>query len=298
VDVAARVAGAPISWGVSEMPGWGYQLPADRVLAEMRSLGLAATELGPDGFLPDAPATRSALLDRHGMAVIGGFVPVVLHDPEQDPLILVEQVAGTFHACGARMVVLAADYGRESYDGRAELDDADWQRLLSNLDRVSADLANLGLTAALHPHVGTAVETPDEVQRLLEGGDVPLCLDTGHYVVAGGDPSGLAAAAAERIVHVHLKDADPGLAGKVRNGDLAYTDAVRAGLFVPLGSGAAHIGETVRVLEAAGYQGWYVVEQDVRLDAEPEPGAGPVEAVGRSLDFLRRLPDDEAGSRP
>ena len=51
----AAIAGAPISWGVCEVPGWGYQLPPDRVLTEMREIGLAATELGPEGFLPTAP---------------------------------------------------------------------------------------------------------------------------------------------------------------------------------------------------------------------------------------------------
>jgi inosose dehydratase len=66
----ARIAGAPISWGVCEVPGWGYQLGPDRVLAEMRQVGLAATELGPDGFLPARPDTMARVLDHHGLAAV------------------------------------------------------------------------------------------------------------------------------------------------------------------------------------------------------------------------------------
>ena len=289
MDVGTRLAAAPISWGVSEVPGWGHQLVPERVLGEMRSLGLTATELGPAGFLPGDPGERLALLDRYGLTAIGGFVPVVLHEPDQDPLVLLEEAAGAFQTAHARLMVLAADYGRVGYDSTSDLDDAAWRRLLGNLDRAAADLANLGTTAALHPHVGTAVEAPDQVQRVLDGSAVPLCLDTGHYVIAGGDPAALASAVPDRIVHVHLKDVDPSLAGKVRSG-LAYTDAVRAGLFVPLGTGGARIAETVGALETSGYQGWYVIEQDVQLDAEPEPGTGPVEAARMSLAFLGTLP--------
>src|SRR5690349_18102419 len=81
-----RVAGAPISWGVCEVPGWGHQMAPGRVLAEMGALGLAATEFGPDGFLPAGAAERADLLAAHGLRPLGGFAPVVLHDPDRDPL--------------------------------------------------------------------------------------------------------------------------------------------------------------------------------------------------------------------
>ena len=81
-----KIAGAPISWGVCEVPGWGYQLSPQRVLAEMRDLGLAATELGPEGFLPSDPDELSALLDSYGLSCVGTFAPVLLHDAGHDPL--------------------------------------------------------------------------------------------------------------------------------------------------------------------------------------------------------------------
>src|SRR3954464_9933085 len=77
----ARLAGAPISWGVCEVPGWGRQLAPERVLAEMAELGLRATELGPTGYLPHDPGAVRDLLGRHDLTLVGGFVPLVLHEP-------------------------------------------------------------------------------------------------------------------------------------------------------------------------------------------------------------------------
>src|SRR3954452_5174695 len=78
--VGAQLAAAPISWGVCEVPGWGLQLPPERVLAEMAALGLRATELGALGWLPLDGAAVRAELDRHGLRLVGGFVPVVVHE--------------------------------------------------------------------------------------------------------------------------------------------------------------------------------------------------------------------------
>ncbi|HET8641819.1 MAG TPA: inosose dehydratase, partial [Pseudonocardiaceae bacterium] len=122
-----RLAGAPISWGVCEVPGWGYQLPASRVLAEMRAAGLAACEFGPDGFLPAEPAARARLLAGHGLVPVGGFVPVVLHDEAADPVPALRRALDEFAAAGARVLVLAAASGRDGYDARPELTAAQWR---------------------------------------------------------------------------------------------------------------------------------------------------------------------------
>jgi inosose dehydratase len=87
-----RIAGAPISWGVCEVPGWGYQLEPSVVLAQMRQIGLAATEFGPDGFLPETPEGKAKTLADYGLHGLGGFTPVVLYRPDVDPAPVVNQV--------------------------------------------------------------------------------------------------------------------------------------------------------------------------------------------------------------
>ena len=119
-----KIAGAPISWGVCEVPGWGYQLGPDRVLTEMREIGLLATELGPDGFLPAEPVAVADVLSEHGLRAIGGFTPLLLHVPEHDPVPPVERILDGYAASGATVLVLSADSGLTGYDTRPELDHA------------------------------------------------------------------------------------------------------------------------------------------------------------------------------
>lgn len=283
--VEQRVAGAPISWGVCEVPGWGWQYDADTVLTQMSEVGLAATEFGPDGFLPEDLDERARTLTAHGLHAVGQFVPVVLHDPSHDPLPEVEPAMEALVRAGASTVVLAAASGMDGYDERPVLDDAAWAALLGNLDRIDEAAAAHGLIATLHPHVGTMIESGDETARVLEGSRIGLCLDTGHLLIGGGDPVAVAVGSPERIAHVHLKDVRLDWARQVQSGEATYTEAVAGGMYVPLGEGDVDIAAIVGALEAQGYDGWYVLEQDTILPADPGP-AGPVEAVRTSLAHL------------
>lgn len=281
--MSARIAGAPISWGVSEVPGWGHQMRRERVLAEMRELGLAATEAGPDGFLPDDPAELRDFLATYDMALASGFTALVLHGEWRRQL---ETVARRFAAGGAEIIVPAASTGLDGYDARPRLSPADWARLLGALDAARDVAGEHGMEVALHPHYGTVVETPEEIQRVLDGCSVPLCLDTGHVALGGGDAVAIAEQAPERIAHLHLKDVDDKLAAAVVTGQLAFSDAVRNGLFQPLGYGDVDVRSVIDALRAVGYDGWYVFEQDAQLQIEPDDGTGPREHVARSLAFL------------
>ncbi|WP_203568623.1 TIM barrel protein [Aestuariimicrobium ganziense] len=282
-----RIAGAPISWGVCEVPGWGFQLGADTVLTQMREVGIAATEYGPDGFLPDDPTAKADLLARYELQAVGQFVPVVLHDPSVDPMPTVQEAMTGLIATNAMVVVIAAATGVDGYDDRPVLDDEGWATLLGHLDEITDAAAARGLTATVHPHVGTMIETGDEVARVLAGSRIKLCLDTGHLLIGGGDPAAVVRDHADRIGHMHLKDVRVDLAAKVGSGELSYTDAVREGIYVPLGQGDVDIAGIIGRLEQAGYDGWYVMEQDTILAAAPdEGGADPLDDIRSSIDFL------------
>jgi inosose dehydratase len=280
-----KIAGAPISWGVCEVPGWGYQLPAHRVLAEMRELGLTATELGPDGFLPSDPAELTSLLNSYGLSCVGVFVPVLLHDAGHDPLFDIAGPLDALLACSADVLVLAAATGADGYDSRPTLNDTQWATLLGNLDRLAAAAADRGVRAVLHPHVGTMVETRSDVDRVLAGSQVKLCLDTGHLLIGGTDPLQLAREVPRRIAHAHLKDVDTALAARVQTGELTYTEAVRGGMYTPLGEGDVDIAGIVTSLRSNGFDGWFVMEQDTIVDAEPAD-EGPVRDVRTSVAYL------------
>jgi len=292
-----RLAGAPISWGVCEVPGWGRQLDAERVFGEMASLGLRATELGPIGYLPfDAAAIRERL-DRHGLTLVGGFVPVVLHEPGLDTA-QADEIAAVLAAAGADMFVAAA-VNDLAWSPRAEMDTDAWRRLGRHLGELERRVGEHGLTLALHPHAGTQIETAADVEHALAVSDAGWCLDTGHLLIGGADPAEFVRANGDRIVHAHLKDVDAGIAQRLRAGELTLVAATQAGLFRPLGQGDARIDEVVDLLDKAGYERWLVLEQDTAITGEEPPvGRGPVSDVRTSIDYLHSLaPKPESAER-
>lgn len=281
----SRIAGAPISWGVCEVPGWGFQLDAERVLTDMQELGLAATEFGPEGFLPATHAERNALLSGHGLAAVGGFLPVVVHT-DHDPMPEVDAFIDDCLASGAGVVVLAIATGQDGYDTRPELSDVEWKTLLANLDRIADHTAERGLVAVVHPHIGTLVENAEETQRVLDGSHIGLCIDTGHLVAAGADPVAITLANLPRVGHVHLKDVDAAIAARVQSGEIPFSDAVSQGLWTVLGEGSVDVAAMIAALEGHGYTGWYVLEQDLKLKTAPE-GEGPKADVAKCLAYVQ-----------
>ena len=286
-----RVAAAPISWGICEAPGWGLQLPVDRVLGEARALGITAFEQGALGWLPADPAAMRAKLDEYGMRLLGGFVPLVLHDAlrRDEQLAEADRIARNMAAAGGRYYVTAPVPALDDWH-HPTLRDDEWDELLANLDRVADVVAGHGLVQVVHPHVDTDLETADDFRRFIEGCSSKFCFDTGHLTIGGADVVEIARTCRDRIGIVHLKDVDREAMARERSGELDLMGATQAGLFPSLGDGIVPLAEVVESLESSGYDGWYVMETDVALtDGEPPPGEGPVRGVERSLAFLRTL---------
>jgi inosose dehydratase len=286
-----RVASAPITWGIDPSPGWGYVIPRDRYLQEMTSLGLTATELGPDGYLPADPDELARFLDERELTVIGGWVPLALatdalFQERRDYLV---RACQQFQRVGADVVVLGPVWNYQGYDAKNTLTDEEWATFLANLAETDAIAEDHGLRVSLHQHVGTVIETQADLDRLLADSDVALCVDTGHMLSAGIDPVQVVRDHSDRVAHMHLKDISTAQAAKVANGELGFREAVKGGLFRPLGAGDVDLPAVIQTLESSGYTGWYAIEQDCSLTEEPEPGQGPVNDCRTSLQYLRDL---------
>jgi inosose dehydratase len=260
----------------------------------MTALGISATEFGPAGFLPELAAQRADVLRQHNLQAIGGFFPVILHDASKNPLNVVSAELDAYEAAGASIMVLAAETGVAGYDQRHELDAAGWDLFGRNLDAVVKAAADKGIKAVVHPHVGTMIESTSDVDRVLNDTAANLCLDTGHLLIGGTDPALLVRDYAARIGHTHLKDVRKAVAQRVQTGEISYTDGVKAGMYVPLGQGDVGIAGIVRNLLDAGYPGWFTMEQDTILEAEPTD-EGPVRDVRQSVAFLRQLDSEIRG---
>ena len=287
-DFLDRVQSAPISWGICEVPGWGAMLPTPRVLAEMSAMGMTATELGAPGFLPTDPDEVKAVLAEYGMTLMGGFTPVVLHDPAQRQATIESATATAklFQRAGATKFVSAV------------VQDWDWaiprpltvdeqKHMVEMFGVIDEICEEHGLQQVLHSHVQTVVETKDDINRVLDTCDVNFCLDTGHMAIGGQDPVAFAKEAMERVGHVHLKDVRLDMVPPVLRREVTLMAATQAGLFTPLGQGDVDILGVVQTLEAAGYRGWYVIEQDTAItDGLPAEGEGPVTQVRTSMQYL------------
>ena len=292
IDLMDRIAGGPITWGVTGSPETSHQLDRERVLDEMKQVGLSATELGPDGFLPPDPDELRDFVSARGLRIAGGFVSAVMHrqDRFDADLDYFERAARQLAAVGGEIFVLGPDTHLDALDTRLEMDEAEWATLFLNLRRLQELAAAHGLGTALHPHWGMSIEQSAHVDRVMASSDVDLCLDTGHLFLGNADPVEIARRAPERVTHVHLKDVDGELAEQLRAGALTFDGAARRGLFTPLGAGDVDIAGVIEVLEANGFEGWYVLEQDTAFDTAPAIGEGPIVDARVSVEFLRSLP--------
>jgi inosose dehydratase len=282
-----RLAGAPISWGACEIPGWGVMPSPDRVLAEMAELGLRGTELGAPGFFPNDPTSVAESLTRYGLELVGGFVALVLHEADLSPALAAARKAARLIAeAGGQMFVAGVIQDLE-WSAPEELDDRGWARVADHMQEIDGLVAEYGLTLAVHPHAGTLIETPEQVESALDAVDVEWCLDTGHLMIGGADPVPFARAHGDRIVHAHLKDVDARVAADFRDGRRSLVDATRNGLFLPLGKGDARVAEVMDALPAHGYDGWLVLEQDTAITGdEPTVAGGPMRDALQSIAFL------------
>jgi inosose dehydratase len=293
-----RLAGAPISWGACEVPGWGAMPETETVLSEMAQLGLRGTELGAPGFLPRDPEALSAQLGRHGLEFVGAFLPLVLHRPDgAEARRMATEVLTLLSQAGGQVLVVAVvrdlDWSRPG-----ELDDAEWRQLAAHAAEIESLAAERGITFALHPHVDTLIETDAQVRRALAETDVGWCLDTGHLVIGGTDPAAFARDHGDRVTHVHLKDVDGELAAQLRGERLSLLEATQRGLFRPLGTGGARVGATLQALDEHGDDGWLVLEQDTAITAdEPAVTGTPMLDAAASIAFLNSAQRTEENDR-
>jgi len=286
-----RMATAPISWGICEVPGWGIQLPVDRVLSEMSQMGFPATELGSEGYLPSSPTELRSVLDAHQLDLLAAFVPMIVHDATE-----ADETLRQATDMAVRLRELGATYFNTApvttwdWAPRRELTDAEWAHSMEMFGRIEEITDAHGLIQVLHEHVGTIVETKEEIQRVVDNSEVRFVLDTAHFAVGGYDPVDFVQSHADRVGLVHIKDCDLAVAKRLNDGEITLMEAVQSGIFPAVGQGDLDMDTVISVLEASGYTGWYVLEQDIAITgAEPAPGKGPIEDVRESVDYLRGL---------
>jgi inosose dehydratase len=300
---AAPVGIVPIIWNNADLTDLAPRVPAETVLDEVARLGFAGTTLGI-GF-PSGAALR-AELDRRGLRLAEVYATLGCNadGPTRDGLEAVRHGLAELQAGGGEVLVVAIGGSpeREAATGRAAsgptLEDGGWRSLAGALEALGRQAHAVGRRLAVHNHAGGWIETPEELERLASETDprlVELCLDTGHFIVGGGDPDEALRRYGQRVIHVHLKDVSPRPLEALREGRTGgFDEALRQRIFAPLGSGVLDLPAVLRTLAARRYRGWLMIEQDTSWEPPSEASAIGRRVLDAALRWLREAAADAA----
>lgn len=277
MSLTARLAIAPIAWTNDDLPELGGATPLETCLAEMKLAGFAGSELG--GKFPREAGALMAVLAKHGLALASGWYSGTLLDGdlETEKKKIAPQLA-LFKAMGAPVIV----YGETSrtVQGRRDAPIASRPRLAreqfkpygERMTALARHCHAAGVALTFHHHMGTAIETEEDIDRLMAatGEEVGLLFDTGHITFAGGDALAMARRHAKRINHVHAKDIRKAVLAGLDFRRTSFLDAVLAGVFTVPGDGMIDFKAVAKLLAGIGYSGWIVVEAE-QDPAKAEP---------------------------
>ena len=279
----------PIGWSNDDMPALGGQIPLETCLAEASGAGYQGIELG--GKFPRDHAALRDTLAPFGLACVSGWYGAALLRRD----VRVELEAARPHidllrAMSSPVVVWAETSNTIHSDidrplsARPVLAPDDWPAFAARLTEIARILAGEGIRLAFHHHMGTVVQSGDDIARLMDttGPEVGLLLDTGHASWAGADPAALARTYEARIIHVHAKDVRSAVAREADAQDWSFLRAVLEGVYTVPGNGSVDFGAVLAALP--NYEGWIVVE------AEQDPAkANPLEYATSGYAHLRTL---------
>ena len=288
-----RIGANPIGWSNDDLQNIGAHISLDTCLEQARNIGFEGMELGHK-FPRDAQALKNALAP-YNLACVGGWHSLSLLEREAEE----EFAAALSHrnllkAMGTSVFIVAetsnAIHGLRDVplSKRPHLDGAAWQSFGMRMTRLADLLQQDGLQLAYHHHMGTVVESAQDIDAFMTatGPSVHLLLDTGHATWGGDDPARLAKRYHDRISHVHVKDVRPDILEQARKEDWSFLDAVLGqaealGIYTVPGDGMV---DYVRFFKAlAPYSGWVIVE------AEQDPlKADPVVYATKGITHMRK----------
>ncbi len=274
--MSVRIGINPITWTNDDYPELGGDTSLETCLAETKEAGYAGTELG--GKFPRQSPVLKLIMDRFGLKVVSGWYDG--RCDEKDVAAEMDAIAPHLQLLkdmgSAHVVYADTSRGRHGaiwgpISQRPKLTEDEWPSYGRKLTELAERMAEFGVRMAFHHHMGTIVESDEEVGLLMKhtGEAVGLLYDTGHSSFSGGDPLALLKKHVKRVVHVHCKDVRRPLLEKARRDDMSFMDAVIAGIFTVPGDGAIDYPSILKVLADNNYSGWLVVE------AEQDPRKAP-----------------------
>ena len=292
--MSIRLGANPIIWSNDDMQELGAETSLETCLAEARQIGFEGMELGHK--FPRNARELAATLDRFGLACVSGWYSAqLLARDARAELACLRPHLDLLKAVGSPVLVFADVSGavhgnlQRPLSERPRLKASEWREFGRRLTDVAAVTAAEGVRLAYHHHMGTVVQSREDIDTLMDatGAEVGLLLDTGHARFAGADPEALARCYASKIWHVHAKDVRALVCERATSGNWSFLRAVLAGVFTVPGDGSIDFAQVFH--ELRGYSGWVI------LEAEQDPRiADPMTYASLGYNNLRRLLSENA----
>lgn len=286
-----RLGIAPIAWTNDDLPDLGSENTFEQCVSEMALAGYTGSEVG--NKYPRDPAVLKKALQLRGLEICNQwFSCFLLTKPFEEverefraQLSFLKEMGAKIIGASEQSYSVQGQQDTPVFGHKYVMGDGEWERFTAGLNRLGKiALEEYGISLTYHHHMGTVVQNPDEVERMMENTDpafVSLLYDTGHFAYCGADPLEMVQKYAGRIRHVHLKDIRPEVVERVKNERLSFLEGVRQGAFTVPGDGCIDFGPIFKTLEDAGYEGYMLVE------AEQDPAkANPLEYALRARKYI------------
>lgn len=274
--MTVKFATNPIGWTNDDLPGLGQEITLETCMKEARKAGFEGIEMG--GKFPQKAEELGSLLSSHDLVLASGWWEGSLvergaeaeFDAMQDYLMMLKELGvDTFIYGEGSRGRLAGIW--KPISGRPVLADDEWDTYAKALTDLAEKTKAIGMQLALHPHMGTLVETDAEIDRIMSlvGPTVALAFDTGHCVFSGGNPADVIRTHGQKIVHLHCKDVRTDKLNQAIATDMSFMDSVLEGIFTVPGDGGIDYGAIFDALKEADYKGWLVVEAEQNPEKAP-----------------------------
>ncbi|BDR16530.1 myo-inosose-2 dehydratase [Vibrio sp. STUT-A11] len=285
---------APIAWTNDDLPSLGGDNTFEQCVSEMALAGFTGSEVG--NKYPKDTAVLKEKLDLRGIQICNAWFSTFFADGKEDETITGFLSHMNFlHEMGAKVIGCSEQSGsiqgtdKAVFDEKPTFNEEQWKKVASGYNQLSELAAEKGMKVCLHHHMGTAIQTPEEIDKFMGITDqsVGLLLDTGHIYYSEGSQQAIIDVLTkyvDRIPHVHLKDIRDEKRHQVIDEHRSFLDGVRLGAFTVPGDGVIDFAPVFEILDKSSYEGWMVVE------AEQDPAtADPLEYALKARQYIKDI---------
>lgn len=282
---------APIGWTNDDMPELGGDIPFEQCINEMAEAGFEGCEVG-NKFPRDPDILKKALEPLKLNIASAWFSTFFTTKAAEETIREFIKHRDFLHAMKAKVIVVAecgksihGDINIPLHNNKPIFNDQEWEKLVNGLHELGRLAAEKNMNIVYHHHMGTGVQTFEEIERLMNLTDptlVSLLVDTGHIVFAGGNPMELIKKFGSRVKHVHFKDIRKEIMKRSIQENMSFLKSVKLGVFTVPGDGMIDFVPIINALNEINYKGWIVVE------AEQDPKvAPPLEYAKKAREYIR-----------